>query len=113
MFAALKSVNMLLMFLLELAVYFSAGYWGFTVSDKWLVKVLLVVAAPAALITVWALFGSPKAPYPAEGGMRVVLEVLWFGAGIAALAAAGKPSWAAAFAGLFVLNATLRVVWHQ
>jgi hypothetical protein len=43
----------------------------------------------------------------------VLLEVLWFGCGAAALAAAGRPGWATAFAGLFVVNAALRVLWDQ
>ncbi|MGC9382510.1 YrdB family protein [Streptomyces sp. MH13] len=113
MLSSLKALNMLLMFLLELAVYAAASLWGFTASDKWPVKLALGIGAPVALIAVWALFGSPKAPYPLHGGGRVALEVLWFGAGAAALAASGRPGWAAGFAGLYLVNAALRLLWNQ
>lgn len=113
MLATLKSVNLLLMFLLELSVYGSAALWGFSMPDKWPVKLLLGIGAPVALIVVWAVFGAPRASHPAQGAARVLLEVLWFGCGAAALAAAGRPGWATAFAGLFVVNAALRVLWDQ
>ncbi|THA25850.1 DUF2568 domain-containing protein [Streptomyces sp. RKND-216] len=109
----LRSLNLLLMFLLELAVYASAGHWGYTVADSGAVRILLTVFAPAALAVVWALFGSPKAPHPARGGTRVLLEVLWFGTGVAALAAAGRAEWSAVFAGLFLANAALRAPWRE
>ncbi|MCX5390360.1 YrdB family protein [Streptomyces sp. NBC_00094] len=113
MLASLKSFNMLVMFLLELSVYAAASLWGFTASDKWPLKLLLGIGAPVALIAVWALFGSPKASYPVHGAGRVVLEVLWFGSGAAALAASGRTGWAVAFAGIFVVNAGLRLLWNQ
>jgi hypothetical protein len=109
----LKSFNLLVMFLLELSVYGSAILWGFSVPERWPMKLVLGIGAPVALIVVWALFGAPRASHPAEGAARVLLEVLWFGCGAAALAAAGRSGWAAAFAGVFVVNAALRVLWNQ
>ena len=70
----------------------------------------LGVGGPVLLAVVWALFGAPRAARPARGPVRVLLEVLWFGCGAAALAAAGRTAWAAAFAALYVLNAALRTV---
>ncbi|MFF3329606.1 YrdB family protein [Streptomyces sp. NPDC002888] len=113
MLSSLKALNLLVMFLLELAVYAAVALWGFTASDKWPVKVLLGVGAPVAMIAVWALFGAPRAPYAVHGGGRVVLEALWFGAGAAALAASGRQGWAATFVGVFLVNAALRFLWNQ
>lgn len=113
MISSLKAFNLLVMFLLELSVYAAVALWGFTASDKWLVKVLLGVGGPVVMIAVWAMLGSPRAPYPVHGVGRVVLEALWFGAGAAALAAAGKQGWAATFAGVFLVNAALRLLWNQ
>ncbi|MFD5051578.1 YrdB family protein [Streptomyces tendae] len=113
MLSSLKTLNLLVMFLLELAVYIAVVLWGITVGDGWPVEVALGVGAPAVMMTAWALFGSPRARYPARRGGRVVLEVLWFGAGAAALAAAGRPGWAAVLAGVFLVNAALRRLWEQ
>jgi hypothetical protein len=113
MLASLRSLNLLLMFVLELAVYAAACRWGFTTVGGWPGRVALGLGAPVVLAVVWALFGAPRAARPARGAGRVLLEVLWFGCGAAALAAAGWTGWAAAFAALFVLNAALRVAWGQ
>ncbi|MET9352198.1 YrdB family protein [Streptomyces sp. NPDC006617] len=113
MLSSLKAVNLLVMFLLELAVYAAVVLWGVAVGDAWPADVALGVGAPVVMMTAWALFGSPRARHPARGGGRVVLEVLWFGAGAAALAAAGRPWWAAFFAGVYLVNAALRRLWKQ
>ncbi|MFA3875047.1 YrdB family protein [Streptomyces sp. MMCC 100] len=109
----LKSLNMLLMFVLELAVYVAVVLWGVAVGDRWPVEVALGVGAPVVMMTAWALFGAPRAAHPARGGRRVVLEVLWFGAGAAALAASGRPRRAVAFGCVYLVNAVLRRLWKQ
>ncbi|MEU5630395.1 YrdB family protein [Streptomyces rishiriensis] len=55
-------------------------------------------AAPAALIAAWALCGSPRARFKVRGAGRAGFELLWFGAGVGALYAAGAHGWALAFA---------------
>ncbi|MYS56941.1 hypothetical protein GTW46_44025 [Streptomyces sp. SID6013] len=47
------------------------------------------------------------------GSRRVVLEVLWFGAGAAALAASGRAGRAVAFGGVHLVNAALGLLWKQ
>ncbi|WP_248961083.1 YrdB family protein [Sphaerisporangium perillae] len=113
MLSVVKGANLALMFFLELGVYLAVGYWGFTVSPNWAVKLLLGVGGPVLFGVVWGVFGSPKASVPLRGLGRVVLEVLWFGGGVAAAAAAGLSTTSAVFAALFVLNAVLRIVWNQ
>ena len=113
MLSSLKSLNLLVMFLLELAVYAAAALWGFTFSDQWLVTLVLGIGAPAALMVIWALLGAPRARYAVHGGGRVVLEVVWFGSGAAALAASGKHGCAAVFAGVYLVNVALRLLWRQ
>ncbi|MEU9360169.1 YrdB family protein [Streptomyces sp. NPDC048301] len=113
MLSSLKAFNLLVMFLLELSVYAAVALWGWTASGRLPLKLLLGVGAPVALVVVWALFGAPRASYAVHGGGRVLLEALWFGSGAAALAASGRQGWAAAFAGIFLVNAALRILWDQ
>ncbi|MFD5653761.1 DUF2568 domain-containing protein [Streptomyces sp. NPDC127039] len=70
------------------------------------------MGAPVVMTAVWALSGSPHARRPARGAGRFVLEVLWV-AGAAALAASGRPRWAAVLAGACLVNAALRRLWKQ
>ncbi|GII54983.1 hypothetical protein Pth03_33720 [Planotetraspora thailandica] len=109
-----KGVNAALMFFLELGVLFAAGYWGFTVSEHVALRLLAGLGAPALFIAVWAVFGAANnPPVPLTGAARVVLEVLWFGGGAAALVASGLVTTGTVFAALYVVNAVLRLVWHQ
>ncbi|MFI8069024.1 YrdB family protein [Streptomyces sp. NPDC086033] len=107
----MKAANLGVLFLIELGALAGAAYWGFTrdVGASW----LLGLAAPAVLVAVWALFGSPRAKYKARGAGRVGFEVLWFGAGALALFAAGAQVWAFALAVVCVVSKTLAVAWSQ
>ncbi|MFJ9104183.1 YrdB family protein [Streptomyces sp. NPDC102405] len=107
----MKAANLGVLFLIELGALAGAVYWGFTrdVGASW----LLGLAAPAVLVAVWALFGSPRAKYKARGAGRVGFEVLWFGAGALALFAAGAHLWAFALAVVCVVSKTLAVAWSQ
>lgn len=116
MLSIAKGANMALMFFLELGVLVSVGYWGFTVSPNWAIKLLAGLGGVALFIGAWALFGAgggANATFPLTGLARVALEILWFGGGALALYAAGQVAPAAVFAALFVLNAVLRIVWKQ
>ncbi|WP_406167507.1 YrdB family protein [Streptomyces canus] len=107
----MKAANSGVLFLIELGALASAAYWGFTqdVGASW----LLGLAAPAVLVALWALFGSPRAKCKARGAGRVGFEVFWFGAGALALFAAGAQVWAFAVAVACVVSKTLAVAWSQ
>jgi hypothetical protein len=109
----LKGANLGLMFLLELAVYGAVAWWGFTLPGGPIVRLLAGLGAPALFAVVWAVFGSPKAKIPLRGLGRAVLEVLWFGGGALAFLSVAGLATATVFAAAFVVNAVLRIVWHQ
>ena len=111
--ALLKPLNLGLMFLLELAVYAGAATWGLSLDVARPVATVAGVAAASALAVVWAIFGSPRARVPLRGGARVALEILWFGSGAVAWAAAGWPEAAIVLAALALLNGALRAAWRQ
>ncbi|MEV8633260.1 YrdB family protein [Streptosporangium sp. NPDC051023] len=114
MLSLAKNVNLLVAFLLELGVLASTCYWGFTVGQSWPVKLLLGLGAPALFIALWAVFGAANgALIPLTGFARVVLEVLWFGGGAAALVMAGRLTPGLVFAAVYVVNAVLRLLWNQ
>lgn len=108
----LIGANLLVMFLLELGVLAAVGYWGFTLSAPWWLRIIVALGGIACFIAIWALFGAAGgATYPATGIWRVVLEIGWFGGGAGALALAGNTTLAVVFAIVFVLNAALRLYW--
>jgi anti-sigma-K factor RskA len=85
----MQSANDGLRFILELSVLGALGFWGFTNFNgvaQWLVG----IAAPVAVAVLWGVFVSPQGPQHTDDPFRLVLELAIFGAGVAALAAAGR-----------------------
>lgn len=81
-----------LVFIDELLAMAAFGVWGWQVGDpRW----LLVVVLPLAVITVWWLFASPKAPYGSPA-VRPLVKVVVFAAAATALWHAGHVGWAVA-----------------
>jgi hypothetical protein len=99
-----------LAFLLEMAVYVSAGYWGYTRRPLALpLRLALSVGAVALLVVVWSLFGAPSAVHPVHGAGRAVLELGWFGAGAAALLGVGRRRLAVWFTAAWVVSTVLEL----
>ncbi|MGW5367392.1 DUF2568 domain-containing protein [Streptomyces sp. NPDC004009] len=91
-----KAVNLVVLFLLELVVLGAVLYWGITRGGA--TGFLLGIVGAGLLAELWGLLASPRARFKLHGTARLVFEVLWFGAGAAALYAAGAHAWAAVLA---------------
>jgi quinol-cytochrome oxidoreductase complex cytochrome b subunit len=71
----IRYANLAVRFLLELCALGGLGYWGFQTGRGLLLKLGLGIGMALLGAVVWAMFGSPKAPRPATGLMRLLLEV--------------------------------------
>ncbi|MGQ4414332.1 YrdB family protein [Streptomyces sp. SAS_269] len=91
-----KALNPVVLFLLELSVLGAVLYWGVTHGGA--VGFLVGVCGTGLLAELWGLFASPRARFKLHGTARAVFELLWFGAGVAALYATGAHAWAVALA---------------
>lgn len=92
-------LNLALRFVLEIATLFAFGYWGWTQHEgilryAWSIGTIVLAAA------IWGTFAVPddpsrsgKAPVPIPGLLRLVLELVFFAAGVWAFFAADQPLW--------------------
>ncbi|MGZ8695585.1 MAG: YrdB family protein [Gaiellaceae bacterium] len=103
MVAGIRTANLVLRFALELAALVALAAWGFHTGDSWASDIALGIGAPLAAAGVWGAFVAPKARFVVPLGVRVVFELLVFGAAVLALWAA---DW---FAAAFVLAAAVVV----
>jgi Protein of unknown function (DUF2568) len=103
----ITSLSLTLQFLLELAALAALGFWGYSTGGSRFEQIALAVAAPLVAATVWALFGSPKAPLRLAGAWRLLLELGFFGSAAVALAAAGERLPAVALALVVLTNLAL------
>lgn len=112
--------NLGLRFLLEIAGVFALGVWGLHLADSW-ARYALMPVLPAIAMTLWGTFnvkGDPsrsgKAPVPVPGLVRLLVELIVFGAGVTAFAQVWGPISAAIYAGAIVIHyatAWKRVAW--
>jgi Protein of unknown function (DUF2568) len=93
-------------FALELGALAALGYWGFQTTENTAFELLLGVGAPLAAAAFWGLFVSPKARvrHPA---LKLLGEVVVFGAATIALWTAGQTTLAIAFAVVAVVDTLL------
>lgn len=110
---ALKGLNLAVRFLLEICVLAAAGHWGFKTGSGWFLKILLGIGMPLLIAIIWGTFGAPKANMQLHGLMLLVLEIIVFGSGVAALFAMKNYSLAWGFAAIVIVNRILMHVWGQ
>ena len=65
--------------LVELAVVFSGGFWGF-VAWSFPANIAAGILAPALAILIWALFLSPRAVFAVHPFVRAIIELLLYAA---------------------------------
>jgi Protein of unknown function (DUF2568) len=77
-----------LRFLLELGALAALAYWGFEEFGG-VLQWVIGLGAPLVAAAVWGRFMAPRALRPTVDPMRLLIEIAVFGAGVAALFAAG------------------------
>ena len=103
----LRTANLGLRFLLELASLAALAAWGFHTGDSLPADLVLGVGAPLAAAVLWGAFIAPKARFPVPPGVRAVLELVVFAAAAAALWAAGWHTPALVFAVAVLVSESL------
>jgi Protein of unknown function (DUF2568) len=93
----MRPVNDGFRFLLEMSLLAALAYWGFH-GRGGLTQWVLGLGAPLLLALIWGTIMAPKAKLQLTDPVRLAAEVVLFGAGVAALFAAGADGLAIAFA---------------
>jgi hypothetical protein len=106
----MSALNDALRFVLELVGIAALAIWGWTAGGTGPLRFLLAIAAPLALILVWAFLIAPKADSPLAPTPRMIVGSVLLLVAAAALAAAGHPGPALVFGVLVVVNTGLALV---
>jgi hypothetical protein len=110
---ALRGANLALAFFLEIGVLVAIVVWGFAAGSSRAVDLTLGLGGAAAWASVWGVLGSPQGRVRLHGVVRILFEIVWFGAGAVALVASGHHVAGIVLMALWALNATLLRVWKQ
>jgi hypothetical protein len=97
MIGHMHPVNAALRFALEIAALVAMGYWGWGQHEGW-ARWLWALGLPLVAAALWGTFrvpgDPPDAPVAIPGAVRLLFELLFFGAAVWLLARAGRPAWA-------------------
>ncbi len=103
----MASLNLALRFLLELCGIVALAACGWSVSEALPVRLAAAVVAPGVLIVAWGLVVAPKSRNAVSQTARMLIGTVLLLGSAGALALAGQPAIAAAFAAVNVVNTTL------
>jgi hypothetical protein len=107
-----KSANLLLKFLLELAALASFAIWG-AETGSGVVAVVLAIAAPLAMVVLWGRFAAPRAPGRLSVRTRIPFELTVFALAVVGLLTVGHTVAAIVLAGVVVVNSLALTAFDQ
>ena len=109
----LKGLNLALAFVLELCAVGALAYWGFNASENPILRLILGIGAPLALIIIWGMYLAPRSTRRFKEPVLSVVKLIVFSLGAIALATTGQTTAAAIFMATAVINLVLAAVWRQ
>jgi hypothetical protein len=110
---ALKGINLLVRFLLELCMLAAVGYWGFKSQSSWGMKILFGIGLPVLIAVIWGYFMAPRSTHRLSGVPFTVMDIILLGSGAVALYASGLLTLAWIYAVVLIVSEILRLVWKQ
>jgi hypothetical protein len=113
-------VNLAVRFMLEVLGLSTFGVWGYQQSDIW-TRILLAIILPLGYAVLWGVFAvkddpsrSGKTVVQTPGTIRLILELLLFGAATWMLHSLGYSTLGFIFGGVVILHYILsydRIAW--
>lgn len=110
---AIKAGNVAVRFFLELCALAALAYWGATVGVRMAGRIALAVALPGLAALIWALVVAPGARIDLGAALRLVLEILIFGAAVTVLLLRHQVTLAVVLALVYLINRVLMAIWDQ
>jgi hypothetical protein len=113
-------LNLAVRFILEITALIAMGVGGWHAGDG-ISRYVLAIALPLVAAFLWGAFRPPDEPhhpsrplFAVPGKVRLLVEIIVFGAGAWGLFSAGATTWGWVFAGVLVAHYALsydRVAW--
>jgi hypothetical protein len=103
----LKTLNLLVRFLLELCLLAAVGYWGFKTGPNSVLKIVLGIGLPVLIAVIWWL------AWKLSSIPRLVLSLILLSSGAMALFASGRADLGQVYAIALIVNQVFLIVWKQ
>jgi hypothetical protein len=110
---AIKQLNLLVSFLLELVMLYLYGYWAFGMREPMAMKYLLAIVVPFLVIVLWLIWAAPKSKHRLKNPFRSIFKLSLFLIATLACFKAGQPAWAIWFGAVTLVNVVLAFMLKQ
>ncbi|HEY4788167.1 MAG TPA: YrdB family protein [Bacteroidales bacterium] len=110
---AIKSLNLLVSFLLELMMLCLYSYWAYHSREIVVMRYLLAVLVPVAAVVLWGIWAAPKSKRRLKNPARSVFKLALLLLSAVLCFKAGQQSWAIWFGIVTLLNAGLAFALSQ
>lgn len=108
----IKSINLLVAFLLELCLLAIFGFWGVHVSSTGIQKIILGAGLPILLAVIWGIFLAPASSTRLHEPWLVIAKVIIFSLAALALFSTGKQTLAIWFGIITTVNMILLYIYR-
>jgi len=108
----MKTANLALKFLLELAALASFAIWG-AESESGALAVAHAIIAPLIVTLLWGRLAAPRSRHRLPRATRIPFEMTVFALAVVALAISGHVAWAIGLGVVMAINAGLMTVFAQ
>lgn len=109
----LKQLNLALKFFIELVMLVAFAYFGWTMPQQLVWKIVLPLVILAVVIVLWGRVAAPKSPRRLPFAKRVAFGLAMFMFATIALYVAGQPMLALIYAAIVLVCETGTIVWRQ
>jgi Protein of unknown function (DUF2568) len=109
---AMKTANLTLKFLLELAALASFAIWG-AESESGALAVAHAIIPPLIVALLWGRFAAPRSRHRVPRATRIPFEMIVFALAVVALAVSGHGAWAIGLGVVMAINAALMTAFDQ
>jgi uncharacterized protein DUF2568 len=108
-----RSANLALAFLLELALLAAVAYWGYRLDAALAVRWVAAIGTPGLLALIWSLVAAPTAKRRLPPPQLVGFKLLVFTLGSGLLWSTGQHGLAIAFEVVALANLGLSISWRS
>jgi hypothetical protein len=110
---ALQGANMLLAFVVEIAMLVAFGVWAWSLDGPAWARILIAVGCVGLAAGLWGMFAAPKASRRLRGLSLLTFKIVAFGLGALALVAADHVAWGIALAVAGAVTLALATDWRE
>ncbi len=110
---AIKTLNLIMRFLLEICILIIFSYWGIKTGGTGILKTVMGIGSPLVFAVIWGILLAPKSAMRLQQPWLSLLEIVIFGLAAWALYSTAKSAYTVAFGLSYILNKILMVIWKQ